>query len=165
MPVGHGGRAAPAAARRRPGRPGTSQPCATRAARSAATLGVGHRVGRVGEDHVVGRRRRGGQHGRRPCAATHVGRRAKPSVRGVARDQRGRAPVLLDQRHHAGAARPRLEADGAGAGVQVEEAQPVEGAAPRLDGGEQRLAHPVARGSGRLAAGRLEPAAARPIPR
>ena len=39
---------------------------------------------------------------------------------------------------------PRLETDGTGTGVQVEEAQAVERAAPGLDGREQRLAHPVA---------------------
>ena len=41
----------------------------------------------------------------------------------MARDQRGGTPVLLDQRDDAGAARPGLEPDRAGAGVQVEEAQ------------------------------------------
>ena len=39
------------------------------------------------------------------------------------------------------------------AGVEVEEAQALQGAAPRLDGGEQRLAHPVAGRPGRWPAG------------
>ena len=44
------------------------------------------------------------------------------------------APVVLDHRHHPRTARPRLEADRARSGVEVEETQPVERAGARLDG-------------------------------
>ena len=113
------------------------------AARSAATSSSGMGVRRVEEHHVVRRRRRPGAARRRP-GRRRTSTRGKPRSRALARDQRGGTPVLLDQRDHPGPARPGLEADRAGAGVQVEEAQPVQRAAPRLDGGEQRLAHPVA---------------------
>ena len=93
----------------------------------------------------------------------HVGP-AEADGRRVARDEGGRTTVLLDERHHAGPAGPGLQADGAGAGVQVEEAEAVERAAPRLDGGEERLAHPVA-GRARLRAPRCrQPASAGTAP-
>src|SRR5918993_298817 len=63
-------------------------------------------------------------------------------------DERGRTPVLLHHRHHARTPRPGLEADRAGAGVEVEEAQAVERPGARLDRREQGLAHTVAGGPG-----------------
>ena len=82
--------------------------------------------------------------------------RLKPRSAGVRRDHRGGTPVVLDQRDHAGAARPGLEADRAGAGVQVEEAQP--GQATRTTTRSRRRA-PRARG--RSSGGCSPPAASR----
>ena len=122
--------------------PGTSQPCATSACRSSATAASASGYGGSRKTTSYG-----AAGGRRSVPATgagdHVGA-GEADRAGVLGDQRGGAAVLLDQRDHAGAARPGLEADRAGPGVQVEEAQAVQRAAPRLDGREQRLAHPVA---------------------
>ncbi len=109
-------------ARPRPARPGPASRAPTSEARFAAIDVVAEGVGRVEEHHVV---RRGGRSQQRPVAtgaASDVGA-GEAEGAGVLGDQRGGAPVLLDQRDDAGAAGPGLEADRARAGVQVEEPQ------------------------------------------
>jgi hypothetical protein len=83
---------------------------------------------------------------------------------GVLRDQGRGALVVLDQRDHTGTAGPRLEADRAAAGVQVEEAEALERAAPGLDRREECLAHAVAGRARGLALGRGQPTPADAAP-
>ena len=116
-------------------------------------------VGRVEEDQVVRRPRHAAQRGR--DAAGHDVGTPEPDGAGVVADQSGGPAVLLDERDHAGAPRPRLDPDRAGAGVEVEEPEPAQRPAPGLDRGEQRLPDPVAGRAGVGAALRLQPAATR----
>ena len=105
--------------------------------------------------------------GRSRAVATEAGDDVGPGEAegaGVGGDQRGGTPVLLDERDDPGPARPGLEPDRPGAGVQVEEAEARQRAAPRLDGREQRLAHAVAGRAGVRAARRRDPPTARRSP-
>ncbi len=71
-----------------------------------------------------------------------------PHDTGVAADDLRGCAVGLDEQHERGAAAGRLEPEGAGAGVEVEDVGAVEQPAV-LEAAEEGLPHPVGRGSGR----------------
>ena len=77
-------------------------------------------------------------------------------MREVLGDQRLRAPILLDEGHVAGAAAERLDADGAGARVRIDDPRAGD---PRREDIEQRLAQLVGSRPQAVPVGRLQAAA------
>ena len=115
------------------------------------------RVGRVEEDQVVRRGRAGRVSAVATGAVDHVGP-GKPIAVALAVIS---AAVRRSCSTSVTTPAPRDQASSPTApepGVQVEEAQPGQRAAPGLDRGEQRLAHPVGGRPGVAAAGGGEPA-------
>ena len=130
---------------------GASQPRSTSARRSRDHRRRRQGVRRVEEHHVVRRRRRGRPRCRGDRSEPRTSAPAKPSVAGVGADQPRRSPVLLDERHRAGAPRQRLEPDRARSRRTGRGSAARAASRARTRGGEQRLADPV---GGRAGCGR-----------
>src|SRR5690606_30520817 len=120
---------------------------------------LGEVVGRVEEDEVE-------PCGAEPCGVPLRGRRddadaGEPQRGGVAAGDVGGGSGAVDERDDGGPAARGLEAERAGAGVEVEHARAVEHAEV-LEAGEDRLPHAVAGRPGALGGYRDRPPADRP---